>query len=136
MHLKQILLADDDEDDLEMIKEALLDEEPSLCFHTFQDGAAVLHFLERASPLQLPCLIVLDYNLPILNAVEILSAMQRLKKLLEIPKLIFSTSNAGHYREKCIRNGALDYFAKPVHWADYRSLARTMLRYCCSFGKV
>src|SRR5206468_9601559 len=62
-----ILLADDDIDDQELLAEAFYEVEPSIVLHSFSTGTKFMEYLEGLSPVNLPHLILLDYNIPEMN---------------------------------------------------------------------
>ena len=72
----------------------------------------------------LPCLILLDYNMPELNGEEILKKINMNDRFINIPKIVWSTSNSNDYRERCIDAGAVEYFVKP---STIQSLKDTLL---------
>jgi CheY-like chemotaxis protein len=69
---KIILLADDDLDDQELLEEAFLHIEPEAEIHTVLSGKILIEYLPNCLNKHLPCLIVFDYNMPGMNAPEIL----------------------------------------------------------------
>jgi CheY-like chemotaxis protein len=93
---KLILCVDDDEDDLTMLREALNRE--SEAYHIIEafDGVHALELLQqmRQSHQQLPCLIVMDINMPGMNGRETLSALQRDSEFSTIPVVLYSTSSS------------------------------------------
>jgi CheY-like chemotaxis protein len=70
-----ILLADDDPDDQELIVHAFTEVSPSFRLHIVNDGKEVINFLSTVSDNKLPCLIVLDYNMPELNGAQVLQKL-------------------------------------------------------------
>ena len=61
--LNTIIMADDDRDDCEMARQALLENKVANPFVTVPDGEKLLEFLNRKD-VPLPCLILLDLNMP------------------------------------------------------------------------
>ena len=125
-----ILVADDDEEDLELIETAITDIEPAAGLHKVTNGKAVLEYLNNQPNHKLPCLIVLDYNMPELNGSEVLALMGREKKYENITKVILSTSGNPAYIQNCMNNGASEYFVKPNNMSDFVKVAKKMLDYC------
>jgi DNA-binding response OmpR family regulator len=78
---------------------------------------------------ELPCLIILDYNMPGLNGAEILKELSLVNKYNDIPKIIWSTSRSNTYRDTCLELGAIDYIVKPSRMKDLISVVRYMLSY-------
>jgi CheY-like chemotaxis protein len=78
----------------------------------------------------MPCLIILDYNMPGMNGAEILKRLPKNERLHEVPKIIWSTSNAATYKKVCMESGASDYLVKPSKIKDLENMIRHMLSYC------
>lgn len=125
-----ILMADDDFEDLELIEDAITKLEPDADLYKVMNGQAVIDFLANQSDTKLPCLIILDYNMPELNGSEVLAAIRKEKRYELIPKVILSTSNTPAYIHECLKNGAAEYFVKPDNVRDLANVAKKMLTYC------
>ena len=119
-----ILLADDDEEDLELIENAITEIEPDADLHKVTNGKAVLEYLNNQPDNKLPCLIVLDYNMPELNGSEVLSLIYKEQRYENIPRVILSTSGAPLHIQNCISKGASEYFIKPNNMGDFDKLAK------------
>ena len=106
----KILIADDDQEDLLLIEEALtgLGRNAKYVFN----GIEVLEYLEQCT--SLPSLIVLDLNMPKLNGTETLQSLKKDPRFQHIPVLIYSTSINPFEKAKCAQLGANDYVAKPI----------------------
>ncbi len=128
--LLRILLADDDLEDLELIEDSIKLIEPSAILHKEYNGKAVLDYLARISDKELPCLIVLDYNMPELKGSEVLAELCVQPRFTEIPKVILSTSSSWIYIKECMDNGATEYMVKPTNWNDMENLSKKLLSYC------
>ncbi|MCW3108771.1 MAG: response regulator receiver [Segetibacter sp.] len=125
-----ILLADDDPDDQELIVHAFTEVSPSFNLHIVNDGKEVIDFLSATSDNKLPCLIVLDYNMPELNGAQVLQKLTSNKRYEKIPKIILSTSGNPKYIEDCLHKGADAYRIKPDNFSQLVVLAKEMLDLC------
>src|ERR671927_27466 len=125
-----IFLADDDEDDQELLKEAFITINSSVNFYLAENGKEALHYLKSLPPASLPCLIVLDYNMPELNGAEVLKVIAGEEKYTDVPKVIWTTSNSEIHKDYCLSIGAYDYLVKPDNIRDIEKMARRMLQYC------
>jgi CheY-like chemotaxis protein len=127
---KFVLLGEDDIDDEELLKEvfSVVDSSFSLLF--VNNGKNVITTLETIETPHLPCLIILDYNMPTLNGAEILRELKRNSRYDRIPKIIWSTSNSNTYKEICLSLGACDYVTKPSNMQEFTEVARYMLSFC------
>jgi CheY-like chemotaxis protein len=123
----RILIADDDLDDLELLEEALIDKQPDIYVEKVNSGKSALALLSNYGNNMLPQLIILDYNMPEVSGSDILAHLCRDIRYKNIPKVIFSTSNALAHREECLGNGATDYIVKPNTKQQLDQVARKML---------
>lgn len=123
---KFILLADDDLDDQELLKEAFRQAVPLVRLEAVSFGKEVLAYLHNCDDTDLPALIVLDYNMPDMNGAEVLDQLCRHERFQHIPAVIWSTSNAYSYKEACKKNGAREYFQKPHQFEEMLLLCRQM----------
>ena len=127
---KSILLGEDDIDDQELLEEVFSAIDTSLDLKFFNNGHKVIQHLDTLEETNLPCLIVLDFNMPELNGAEILKVLGENKKLSKIPKIIWSTSDAPTFKQMCFDLGACDYLVKPSKISALEDIARHMLSYC------
>jgi CheY-like chemotaxis protein len=125
-----ILIADDDNEDLELIETAFSGIDAHTRILKVNNGKAVIDLLSHQPDHELPCLVILDYNMPELNGSEVLAVISKDKRYESIPKIVLSTSNASHFINECKRNGATEYFVKPDTMDELMKLARKMLAYC------
>lgn len=125
-----ILLVEDDEDDQEFISLALKRMSPQPRFHIASNGNELLHHLAGLSDDELPCLIVLDLNMPGLNGFQTLEALNEDPKYSKIPKVIFTTSESEKDKRRCLENGASDFVVKPNSLSEVTAAIGNMLTYC------
>lgn len=126
---KLILLGEDDIDDQEFLHEIISSIDDSCQFLAIGNGKNIISYLEELEDGSLPSLIILDYNLPEVNGAEILKILRSHPRYMNIPKLIWSTSNSLVYKSKCIELGALDYIVKPTNIASLTEVAKYMLSF-------
>jgi CheY-like chemotaxis protein len=124
-----IFLADDDIEDQDILKNAITQLNPPLVIETVFNGGAAFEYLINCSADKLPSLIILDYKMPILNAVEILERLQLYSQFKRIPKVVWSTSYQEEHIRQCMERGALHYFRKPFNTAELMIIAKEMLAY-------
>lgn len=89
---KCVLLIDDDVDEQQFIVDAFAEVSPAYRVICFDNGSLGLRFLQRLSQEELPCLIVLDYDMPVMNGAEILYELRQMPGLQNIPVVIHSDS--------------------------------------------
>ena len=122
-----ILLAEDDLDDQELLKEAFLEIDPAIQFYSFSSGKKILSQLENLNIV--PDLVILDYNIPEMNGAEILQHINKKEQYQSIVKIVWSTSNSPFYENACLALGAKAYFVKPSTLSGLSQLAKVMLSY-------
>ncbi len=127
---RNILFGEDDLDEVEFLKDIFTTIEPGYNLQFINNGKKLIATLEQLPDNLLPCLIVLDYNMPELTGAEILKVLQQSPRYEAIPKIIWSTSGSEHYKKLCFESGANDYFIKPSNIADLEAIARHLLSYC------
>ena len=123
-----ILLAEDDEDDQELIRMAFRKVTARHIFKIVSNGKEALETLSEQA--NLPCLIVLDLNMPLMNGIQTLKALKDDPKFEKIPKVILTTSDNEENRKVSYFNGAVDYFVKPDTLPELVSTAQKILTYC------
>jgi CheY-like chemotaxis protein len=114
MVIPYLLLAEDDPDDRDILREALGQQRPGLGILCVDDGQRLIEYLDNCPSNQFPSLILLDYCLPLMNADQVLDALSRKPRFRDIPKLVWSTANKTEYARRCIERGALSYLPKPA----------------------
>jgi len=127
---KFILLGEDDADDQEMLKEVFASIDQSFILFFVNNGSEVFSALEKLRDDQMPCLIVLDYNMPGPSGADILRELGTKERYKNIPKIIWSTSGSEKFRSICLELGAVDYIIKPTSIDDLEKAAHYMLSVC------
>lgn len=127
---KIVLLIDDDEDDLQMLEEALKIIDGNHQTIQANDGVEGLKMLESLLEEQrLPCLIVLDINMPKLDGKQTFLAIKSNNKFSGIPIVIFSTSSSVLDKTFFDRH-SIAYFIKPINLAGFAVTASRMINAC------
>ena len=131
MESYKILLVDDDPEDRAIIQEAMETIEAGDIIHFAENGEQALEILEQGVQTnQLPCIVVLDLNMPRLNGTETLRLIRANERLKDISVVIYSTSINPLEKEKCMRLGANEYITKPLSYKESTFTARKLLDLC------
>jgi CheY-like chemotaxis protein len=125
-----ILIGEDDLDDEEFLKEIFSTVDNSFSLEFINNGKKLLSRLEEMDDHHLPCLILLDYNMPGMNGAEILKELKVTNRYHSIPKMIWSTSKSNLYRDICLRLGATEYVVKPSNVNELIDVVRRILSFC------
>jgi CheY-like chemotaxis protein len=128
--IKTILWADDDADDLMMMKEILLKNSRNYQIVEVHNGREALDYLQKAQDkLNLPSLIILDINMPILDGKETLSIIKKTEGFSEIPVVVFTTSSSGLDKLFCKRMN-VEMITKPPHYKSLEAAVLRLLQFC------
>ena len=117
----KILLADDDEDDRLLFKDAFNELKIKSIVNTVNNGKQLMGYLAKNNA-DLPHLIFLDLNMPYKNGLECLKEIRSSKKFNEISIAIYSTSASEHDIGETFRNGANLYMKKPSDFSILKQL--------------
>jgi CheY-like chemotaxis protein len=89
-----VFYADDDIDDLELVQDAFDQYSENVEVITATDGSKALSYLSNLTHNDtLPCLIVLDINIPVINGKEVLERLREIDHLQSVPVVLFTTSS-------------------------------------------
>lgn len=125
-----ILLIDDDPDDREFYGESIRTALPALTIEEACSGIKALEYLGRAKETKaLPCLIVLDVNMPMMSGRETLMEIKKDRDLYTIPIVIFSTASSPREKEY-FADLEIEFFTKPSSLAEMERIALELRRYC------
>jgi CheY-like chemotaxis protein len=127
--MTKIFLAEDDIDDQELLAEAFLLIDPTICLEFFSTAKKMINHLDGLTDAEIPNMIILDYNIPETNGAEILKHLGESQRYRPIVKLVWSTSNAALYENSCLALGARAYLVKPSNMSALNELAARMLAY-------
>lgn len=118
----QVLLVEDNEGDVRLIKEAFSESKIDKTFNVARDGEDALNFLygrgkytERIKP----DIILLDINLPKKNGFEVLERIKTDPELKKIPVIMLSSSSSEEHVIKSYDLNANCYVTKPVDFDEY-----------------
>jgi CheY-like chemotaxis protein len=131
-HLHTILYAEDDHDDLFMVRQAFAQFDGSVSLVHAEDGFETLEKLKRAqADSSLPCLVILDVNMPGMDGKETLMRIKQSDVFRKIPVVLFTTSSSETDRAFAERWGAR-FITKPLVYSELETLANNFLRLCTS----
>jgi len=125
-----ILLVEDDLDDTEFIREAILQIVPAAVVVSFVSAVQLLNYLKEYDGRDPITLFVLDYNLPITNGLELLKTLHEDAAYRSVPKVIYSNSDRLKDKENCLAAGAVAYIKKSNSFEKIRTDAIQMLSIC------
>jgi CheY-like chemotaxis protein len=124
-----LLYAEDDLDDFESLKDAMGQLTDQYDLVQAKNGQEVLDLLENNSKGSLPCMIILDLNMPIMDGKEVLQWLKKDDTYENIPIMVFTTSSREEDIKLCQTNKC-SFFRKPTLYRDLLHIAQTMLNMC------
>ncbi|GAB2689757.1 response regulator [Aliiglaciecola sp. 3_MG-2023] len=126
--VNHILVAEDDLDDQELIRDALTENNLALEKIKFaQDGEELISLLNTAEVL--PNLILLDLNMPRKSGREALEEIKQNPKIKHIPVIIFTTSDSEIDIKECYFLGSNAYLTKPNNYVDLVELMKDLINF-------
>lgn len=125
-----ILCVDDDEDDLFFIKEAIGMQSFPFNIRQAKNGAEALAELERGRLRdELPCLIIMDMNMPRMDGKQALLRIRQQPELMRIPVVIFTTSSNIQDRNYFEAQG-IRFITKPFDYRNFTHQIVDLLAFC------
>jgi CheY-like chemotaxis protein len=132
---KVVLMADDDEDDLVLVKDAFAAAGIFIELRSVPDGEELVEYLfrrnkyEDSSLFPEPNLILLDLNMPKKDGREVLAEIKAHPILRQIPVVVLTTSREDADIRKCYEMGASSYVTKPNGFNALVDIVKTVGKY-------
>ncbi len=127
--LKPILLVEDNQNDIELILEALKDYNLANRVITVNDGVEALTYLRNEGEYtdhELPAVVLLDIKMPRLNGIETLREIKKDKTLKSLPVVMLTSSREEPDLKSCYDLGANAYVVKPVDFREFVSAVKNL----------
>jgi CheY-like chemotaxis protein len=134
-----ILLVEDNEGDILLIKEAFEEVGMQHQLNVVNDGEQALDYLHRKKPfetIEIPDIIVLDINLPKMNGHEVLHYIKNHTIFKAIPVIILTTSSSSKDIDKAYQNYVNSYITKPVDIHDFTNVVNGIEDYWLNLTKL
>jgi two-component system, response regulator len=141
--LRPIIIADDDDGDRFLVQKALRANGVENPIHFAGDGKELVEQLtknlearEPGKVSDLPCLILMDLNMPLMDGRETLKIIKNHDKLKEIPVMIFSNSDNPKDVSDSYQKGANTFFMKPLDYVELVALMGLLKTYWLQNAKM
>ena len=118
----KILIVDDEERNIRLLKAMLLSEEYQLI--GVMSGQEALKSLDEINP----DIILLDVMMPEIDGFEVCSIIKQDEKTRAIPVIIVTALDEKEHRTKAMESGADDFISKPVDRTELRIRIKSLLR--------
>ena len=125
----KIILVEDDPDDRELILRAFTMVAPNCELTCLTDGRMLVDLLPTFNTADMPSLIVLDYNMPLLNGLETLKILELDTRFNKIPKIIYSSSDQNHIKNLCLTANAKGYITKGITMEEIKDNIQEILTF-------
>jgi CheY-like chemotaxis protein len=130
---KFVLYAEDDEDDRALLNEMMKLTDESIALVSVHNGEEILKFLDQLPPDgPLPCFILLDINMPVMNGYQTISKIKASTRYSSIPVILYSTASASTEKARAIQAGATEYISKPFSVNLMKEICQSFVRICNS----
>jgi CheY-like chemotaxis protein len=127
---KIIVSLDDDPDDRDLLNSAIKDVDSSLKVINGDNGIKGMYILEQLKQIgQVPCLIILDLNMPLMDGEQTLAEIKKDPDLGKIPIVVFTTS-AMEKNNKFFAEHGVPVVIKPVKYGSIVEQVRELVSYC------
>lgn len=125
-----ILCVDDDEDDLFFIKEIIESRGYSFEIKQARNGLEAFNYLQDGLKKdELPCLIIMDMNMPRMDGKQTIGKIKEVEQLSKIPVVVFTTSsNVAH--QKYFESQGIHFITKPFDYKVFTQEIINLLAYC------
>jgi len=117
-NIKPILLAEDDHVDIMTVRRACKQLNVLNELVVANNGEEVIRYLDD-SKMPLPCLIILDINMPKMNGLECLKILKQHSVYKNIPVFILSSSREQQDVDSSFSGGISGYILKPVEFNEF-----------------
>ncbi|HEX8334969.1 MAG TPA: response regulator [Segetibacter sp.] len=120
-NIKNVVIADDDQDDVDIFQEAVVKVSCNVNVTVAKDGQKLFEILHEMPK---PDAILLDLNMPSKSGKECLEEIRAIDGFAEVPILILSTSNYKEDVRFCLEKGANGYYVKPQNFSGMLQIAK------------
>lgn len=136
------MMADDDADDREFVREAFDKSGFRGEFRYVEDGGALVDYLQQAKVnprdrgCPMPDLILLDLNMPRVDGYEALKRIKSDEGLRRIPIVVLSTSESELDIQKTYDEGVNSFITKPAGFDELVEMAGRLKKYWLELVKL
>jgi CheY-like chemotaxis protein len=127
-----IVMAEDDEDDRQLARDAFEDARVEGQIHFVHDGQELIDYLRadaKRKASKRPGIVLLDLNMPRKDGREALSELKDDEDLCEIPVIVLTTSRDQEEISRCYCAGANSFITKPTTHVGLVDVMRNLQRY-------
>lgn len=123
-----ILLVEDDAVDALTIKKAFKEIKLTNELVHVRNGEEAMKYLISGDQ-EMPCMILLDINMPKMNGIEFLEVRKKHKQLTTIPVVVLTTSVDEQDKSSSFQLGVCGYMVKPIDYLQFVEVIRIINQY-------
>lgn len=135
----EILLVEDSETDVDLMREVMEDSKLSNNLHVVMDGVAAINYLRQQEEYEnavRPDIILLDLNLPKKDGREVLAEIKNDPDLQDIPVVVLTSSKAEEDIYRSYKLHANCYVTKPLDLEQFALIVRQIESFWFSVVKL
>ena len=130
MEKLNILIVEDNKIVVMGIKKIYNKHIPDAIISSAENGLEAIELLSKIEGTEhLPCFIILDINMPIMNGIEFLEIIKKDDTLKQIPVVVHTTSSNVEDYKTCKSMGISGYYVKHIDFSTYKSNLITIADY-------
>jgi len=116
----RILLVDDDQNDAELLRRALIEAGFTHSLTHFKNGAITLEYFKykKATGSSVPHIVLLDLNMPLIDGVRALHRLREVSSFRDLPVIILSADVNPAKRCEVAELGIFRFLKKQIHSAS------------------
>jgi len=124
----KIVVFEDNAADVQLLREALMENRIAFDLEVFEDGEQVHQYLAANSPRPVADIFVIDLNLPKVTGDEVLFHIRQDQKLSGVPVLVLTSSDSARDRARVMGLGATAFLRKPCALDEYFEIGKVIER--------
>jgi len=126
-----ILYVDDDPDDREMLSTVIHSIEPAINIVYAENGVEALEYLNTVVNMnnRLPCLVIMDINMPYLDGKETFARIKN-DPVLEHVSVVIYTSSENPNDKAFFNSLGAEFYTKPDNTLSLSRIANKMIGFC------
>ncbi len=127
-----IILTDDDTDEYELFKDAFDNLKVKCNLNYFHNGKELIDYMNKPD-MEIPDILFLDLNMPIMNGMECLRLIRADQKFRNLPIAIYSTSSSEKDQLETFMGGANIYIKKPDNFDEMKRILKHVMKVSWQF---
>jgi CheY-like chemotaxis protein len=132
INIKNILLAEDDPEDVELMLTALEENHLANKIEVVNNGEEALDYLYRRGKFKMraggnPVVVLLDNKMPKVSGLEVLKTIKADEHLNTIPVVVLTSSRETPDLIKFYKHGVNAYVVKPVTFSEFMSVVKQLV---------